>query len=48
MPNTFIQDIRAKAAKKYLTVAFSDAEDVRTPGGFRLCHWREQATCWPP
>jgi phosphate acetyltransferase len=30
MPNTFIQDIRAKAAKKHLTVAFPDAEDVRT------------------
>jgi phosphotransacetylase len=30
MPNTFIQDIRAKAAKKFLTVAFPDAEDVRT------------------
>ena len=30
MPNTFIQDIRAKAAKKFLKVAFPDAEDVRT------------------
>lgn len=30
MSNTFIQDIRAKAAKKRLTVAFPDAEDVRT------------------
>ena len=28
--NTFIQDIRAKAAKKRLKVAFPDAEDVRT------------------
>jgi len=28
--NTFIQDIRAKAAKKHLRVAFPDAEDVRT------------------
>jgi len=30
MPNTFIADIRAKAAKKFLTVAFPDAEDIRT------------------
>jgi phosphate acetyltransferase len=30
MPNTFIQDIREKAAKKFLKVAFPDAEDVRT------------------
>jgi phosphate acetyltransferase len=30
MPNSFIQDIRAKAAKKFLTVAFPDAEDIRT------------------
>ncbi|HPW17540.1 MAG TPA: phosphate acetyltransferase [Candidatus Aminicenantes bacterium] len=30
MGNTFIQDIRAKAAKKRLKVAFPDAEDVRT------------------
>jgi phosphate acetyltransferase len=30
MPNTFIQDIRDKAAKKFLKVAFPDAEDVRT------------------
>jgi phosphate acetyltransferase len=30
MPNTFIQDIRRKAAKKNLRVAFPDAEDVRT------------------
>lgn len=28
--NTFIQDIRAKAAKKNLRIAFPDAEDVRT------------------
>jgi phosphate acetyltransferase len=28
--NTFIQDIRTKAAKKHLRVAFPDAEDVRT------------------
>ncbi|HEX2695125.1 MAG TPA: phosphate acyltransferase, partial [Acidobacteriota bacterium] len=27
---TFIQDIRTKASKKYLRVAFPDAEDVRT------------------
>ena len=30
MPNTFIQDIRDKAAKRFLKVAFPDAEDVRT------------------
>jgi phosphate acetyltransferase len=30
MPNTFTQDIRDKAAKKRLKVAFPDAEDVRT------------------
>ncbi len=30
MANTFIQDIRDKAAKKSLNVAFPDAEDVRT------------------
>ncbi|MGZ4887397.1 MAG: phosphate acetyltransferase [Candidatus Aminicenantales bacterium] len=30
MANTFIQDIRHKAAKKFLKVAFPDAEDVRT------------------
>ncbi len=30
MGNTFIQDIRNKAAKKYLKVAFPDARDVRT------------------
>jgi phosphate acetyltransferase len=30
MPNTFIQDIREKAAKKFLKVAFPDAEDART------------------
>ena len=30
MSNTFIQDIRQKAAKKFLRVAFPDAEDVRT------------------
>jgi len=30
MANTFIQDIRQKAAKKNLRVAFPDAEDVRT------------------
>jgi len=28
--NTFIQDIRTKASKKYLRVAFPDAEDTRT------------------
>jgi phosphate acetyltransferase len=30
MPNTFIRDIREKAAKKFLKVAFPDAEDPRT------------------
>lgn len=30
MGNTFIQDIRNKAARKYLKVAFPDARDVRT------------------
>jgi len=30
MPNTFIQDIRRKAAGKFLRVAFPDAEDPRT------------------
>ncbi|MGA2362321.1 MAG: phosphate acetyltransferase [Candidatus Aminicenantales bacterium] len=30
MGNTFIQDIRHKAAKKHLRIAFPDAEDVRT------------------
>ncbi len=30
MGNTFIQDIRDKASKKFLKVAFPDAEDVRT------------------
>jgi len=30
MANTFIQDIRDKASKKFLRVAFPDAEDVRT------------------
>jgi phosphate acetyltransferase len=30
MSNTFIQDIRDKAAKKFLRIAFPDAEDVRT------------------
>ncbi|MGZ5425126.1 MAG: phosphate acyltransferase, partial [Candidatus Aminicenantales bacterium] len=30
MPNTFIRDIREKAAKKFLRVAFPDAEDART------------------
>ena len=30
MPNTFIQDIRRKAAGKFLRVAFPDAEDART------------------
>ena len=29
MPNTFISDIRQKAAKKFLRIAFPDAEDVR-------------------
>jgi phosphate acetyltransferase len=28
--NTFIQDIRAKASKKHLRIAFPDAEDART------------------
>ncbi len=30
MPNTFISDIRQKAAKKFLRIAFPDAEDPRT------------------
>jgi len=30
MGNTFIADIRDKAAKKFLKIAFPDAEDVRT------------------
>jgi len=30
MSNTFIQDIRDKAAKKFLRIAFPDAEDART------------------
>jgi phosphate acetyltransferase len=30
MSNTFIQDIRTRAAAKFLRVAFPDAEDVRT------------------
>jgi phosphate acetyltransferase len=30
MSNTFIQDIREKAARKFLRIAFPDAEDVRT------------------
>jgi len=30
MSNTFIQDIRQKAAEKFLRVAFPDAEDART------------------
>jgi phosphate acetyltransferase len=30
MPNTFIQDIRRKAAGRFLRVAFPDAEDART------------------
>ena len=30
MGNTFISDIRGKAAKKFLKIAFPDAEDVRT------------------
>jgi phosphotransacetylase len=30
MGNTFIQDIRSKAAQKFPRVAFPDAEDVRT------------------
>ncbi len=30
MGNSFIQDIRNKAAKKYLRVAFPDARDIRT------------------
>ncbi|NTU51995.1 MAG: phosphate acetyltransferase, partial [Candidatus Aminicenantes bacterium] len=30
MPNTFIPDIRKKAAQKFLRVAFPDAEDART------------------
>ena len=30
MANTFIQDIRHKAANKFLRIAFPDAEDVRT------------------
>jgi phosphate acetyltransferase len=30
MGNTFIKDIREKAGKKYLRIAFPDAEDVRT------------------
>jgi phosphate acetyltransferase len=30
MAKTFIQDIRTRAAKKFLNVAFPDAEDVRT------------------
>src|SRR5512135_2485820 len=30
MGNTFIADIREKAAKKFLKVAFPDAEDART------------------
>ncbi|MBE0713250.1 MAG: phosphate acetyltransferase, partial [Candidatus Aminicenantes bacterium] len=30
MPNTFISDIRQKAARKFLRIAFPDAEDVRT------------------
>jgi phosphate acetyltransferase len=30
MPKTFVQDIREKAAKRFLKVAFPDAEDIRT------------------
>jgi phosphate acetyltransferase len=30
MPNTFISDIRQKAARKFLRIAFPDAEDPRT------------------
>ncbi len=30
MPNTFIRDIREKAARRFLRVAFPDAEDART------------------
>jgi len=30
MSNTFIQDIRQKAAKKFLRVAFPNAKDVKT------------------
>ena len=46
MPNTFIQDIRAKAAKKFLKVAFPDAEDVRTLQAALVLKERKIAEPW--
>jgi phosphate acetyltransferase len=46
MPNTFIQDIRAKAARRSLRVAFPDAEDVRTLQAALILKDRKIAEPW--
>jgi phosphate acetyltransferase len=46
MPNTFIQDIREKAAKKFLEVAFPDAGDVRTLKAALLLKEKRIAQPW--
>jgi phosphate acetyltransferase len=46
MPNTFIQDIRDKAAKKFLKVAFPDAGDVRTLKAALLLKEKRIAQPW--
>ena len=46
MPNTFIQDIREKAAKKFLKVAFPDAGDVRTLKAALLLKEKRIAQPW--
>jgi phosphate acetyltransferase len=46
MPNTFIQDIREKAAKKFLEVAFPDAWDVRTLKAALLLKEKRIAQPW--
>ncbi len=45
MANTFIHDIRQKAARKRLSVAFPDAEDVRTLQAARIL--KDQAIAEP-
>jgi phosphate acetyltransferase len=46
MPNTFIQDSREKAAKKFLKVAFPDAEDARTLKAALLLKEKRIAEPW--
>jgi len=46
MANTFIQDIREKAAKKFLKIAFPDAEDVRTLKAALMLREKKIAEPW--